>query len=161
MDYLKILADAESRHRVVVSELAQLEKLIASAKELSKMAHPAQTAADTRRPKRATTSNLTRIITREILTKRGTPMKTVELLPLLRDRGVEVGGKDPIATLSARLSNTDEFESNRKEGWWFAGVPRPSGDTIFEETEGRSCQAAPSASNATKGDSSDAAALDT
>lgn len=56
-----------------------------------------------------------------ILRERGVAMSTRELLPLIRAKGIEVGGKDPLATLSARLSNSNKVKLTSGK-WWLVDV---------------------------------------
>jgi hypothetical protein len=48
----------------------------------------------------------------------GKPRGTKELLDLLEQRGVRIGGTQQIANLSAYLSKADEFVSDRGRGGW-------------------------------------------
>jgi hypothetical protein len=54
----------------------------------------------------------------ELLREAGQPIPTVELRLLLQDRGIEIGGKDPNSTLSARLSRAPLLYNHRGRGWW-------------------------------------------
>lgn len=45
----------------------------------------------------------------ELIVRDKGPMSTRDLLPLVRDMGIEVGGNDPVATLSARISNKGDL----------------------------------------------------
>ena len=47
---------------------------------------------------------------RNYMRRNGDGMKTRELLPIVEAAGIEVGGQNPIATLSARLSTSQMFE---------------------------------------------------
>ena len=47
----------------------------------------------------------------------GNPVSTQAMLVELEKRGVGVGGKDPISTLSARLSRAPSLENVRPHGW--------------------------------------------
>jgi len=51
----------------------------------------------------------------------GHPLHTRELLFALADMGIEVGGKDPASTLSARLSRAERLENIRPHGWRLKG----------------------------------------
>lgn len=86
-----------------------------------------------RRPSSVTSQ--THEAVRSILEERGKPVKLPDLLSEVRNRGVHVGGKNEGATLSARLSNSDEFLSFRGVGWWFADRPLPTAQASFEEAE--------------------------
>lgn len=55
-----------------------------------------------------------------IIRERGEPMSTRELLPLILARGIPVGGNDPVATLSARISNKGVLQLSR--GKWLVGA---------------------------------------
>lgn len=59
----------------------------------------------------------TRRIAEEIIRERGRPVATRDLLVELERRGVEVGGKDPFATLSARLTRAPTLVGTRGVGW--------------------------------------------
>lgn len=54
------------------------------------------------------------------------PMKTEELLTALSEAGVEIGGKNPLGTLSARLSRIESLESDRRLGWRLKAPPAPT-----------------------------------
>lgn len=92
----------------------------------------------------------TREAVHAILSEVGRPVETRELLPMVRSRGVEVGGKDPVATLSARLSNSTDFQNRRGIGWWFADRRYP-GEIGFDEAEGKLVEGQPSASPTAQG----------
>lgn len=53
-----------------------------------------------------------------ILTEVGEPLNTRDLIEPLRQKGVEVGGQDPVSTLSARLSRAPRLHNIRGKGWW-------------------------------------------
>lgn len=73
----------------------------------------------------------------------GRPVPLGEMLSELRQMGFEIGGKDPKATLSARLSTSGRFVADREKGWWIKGRPLP-GLALPIEPEGEE----PDASNA-------------
>ncbi len=77
----------------------------------------------------------TREAVRSILKERGSPVRLSDLLREVQGRGVKVGGKNPMSTFAARLSNSSEFESIRGRGWWFSNQPLPESESIFEEAE--------------------------
>ena len=52
--------------------------------------------------------------------KVGRPVSTRDLVEVLTTQGVSVGGKDEIATLSARLSRSDLLRNIRGQGWALA-----------------------------------------
>lgn len=84
---------------------------------------PARTEAAQRKPSDVIVRTYS--VARNALHKRGGPIPLGDLLSIVVNAGVEVGGKNPAATLSARLSNSDEFTSHRGLGWWFANRPLP------------------------------------
>lgn len=47
----------------------------------------------------------------------GSSIKTAELVRMFAEQGIDVGGKDPIASVSSILSRDNRFQSNRKTGW--------------------------------------------
>jgi hypothetical protein len=149
MDYARIIAEAKAERSRLVAQIEKLDALISFATDLfGDTPTPMLRAARTSVPQR--TSSImgpTREAVAKILRKHERPMVTAELVPLVLAEGVEVGGKNAVATLSARLSNGEEFTNNRGIGWWFTGeaVPRLSG-SIFDEAEGQSGQGEPSAS---------------
>lgn len=152
MDYAEILKEAKEERDVLESRIAKLDRLIGVTEELacddaSVTAYKASTqekgrkTGDGQSPRRsapvmeATESAVSKSLER--LMKR---TMTSELLPLVIREGVEVGGKDQIATLSARLSNSKLFTNQRGEGWWFTDRPLPTDALLVEsddKTEGR------------------------
>lgn len=60
----------------------------------------------------------------DIVEDRG-PMSSRNLLPLILAKGIEVGGKDPVATLSARISQRGRLETYN--GKWRFKVSGPEG----------------------------------
>jgi hypothetical protein len=65
------------------------------------------------------------------------PLTTRSLLPLIKERGIPVGGKSDIATLSARLSSTGKGVLEIFEGKWHAVQPNeaPGSETPPEREE--------------------------
>lgn len=47
----------------------------------------------------------------------GSSMRTAELVRMLAAQGIDVGGTNPIASLSSILSRDDRFRASRKTGW--------------------------------------------
>jgi len=78
-------------------------------------------------------------VVRELLAKADTPVKPSTLVTQLSDGGVKVGGTRPLATLSAMLSNSDEFISMpRRQGWILASREtefRNADPDLFEEED--------------------------
>ena len=55
---------------------------------------------------------------------RGEPVATRKLVEALRTNGIEIGGKDAVATLSAALSHSEHFENRgRNVGWAIRDEP--------------------------------------
>lgn len=61
--------------------------------------------------------NETERVALEAIREAGKPLSTRELLDALAARGIDVGGKDPASTLSARLSRAANLENVRPYGW--------------------------------------------
>lgn len=53
----------------------------------------------------------------KVISDLGRPVKTRELLAIMSQRGFEVGGQDPVSTLSARLSRSQHIVNDRALGW--------------------------------------------
>lgn len=162
-DWKTVAKEAKARLAQIDAERQNLLGIVRHAEALAGLTPAVSGDAErpeTPRTKARTGSTVTPTIeaVKSIIMGAGRPMETRDLLPLVRARGVEVGGKDAVATLSARLSNSGEFQNKRGIGWWFAGQAYP-GAMSFEEAEGQSVEGQPSASNASKEGSDDAAAL--
>lgn len=152
MDYLAAAADAKIRLSQLDREREALVKFIDGAEALARIVQTESTSVARRSPKNPRPKGAmeaTRVAVDQALKGRGAPMQTRDLLAALTELGVQVGGKDAVATLSARLSNADDFELHRGHGWWFTGQRIPGLD--FDEAEGQSVEAQPSASNFDKG----------
>jgi len=54
---------------------------------------------------------------RDYMLANGDGRKTRDLLPVIQEKGIEIGGVNLVATLSARLSQSMMLEL--KEGKWF------------------------------------------
>jgi hypothetical protein len=52
-----------------------------------------------------------------IIRERGRPIPTRDLVELLKERGVNLGGNNQITTLSSYLSRTPELKADRSQGW--------------------------------------------
>jgi hypothetical protein len=161
MDYVAAANDAKRRLKQLEREREALVKFIEGAEALAGLSVPTVTpsattkAARTRLPqhRKAVRSAGTMAATRDAVAKAlrnvGEPMQTRDLLSAITAAGVEVGGKDHVATLSARLSNSDEFELHRGHGWWFTGEAVPGFE--FEEAEDDAVEAQASASDTAQG----------
>ena len=92
-----------------------------------------------------------------IITDRG-PLPTRDLLPLVRAKGIEVGGLQPIATLSARISGKGKVEV--RNGKWHlienSDAQAPDSEEATDQTAKE--ESAASLFNHNKG-ANDAAAL--
>lgn len=93
----------------------------------------------------------------EIIRERGRPVSTRELLVELEKRGIEVGGKDPFSTLSARLSRAPTLVGTRGIGWSLksearqkdeaAGTPNPDAPAASAHALGAPSEAIPTSSS--------------
>lgn len=148
MDYAKIAQDAKAERAELAERIQKLDVLIATVESLFGVpatisARPARSPA----PRASSVMSPTRDAVARILRAQGRAMQTAELVPMLKAAGVAVGGKNEVATLSARLSNSDDFTNNRGIGWWFTGEDVPGLSSLsFDEAEGQSGQGEPSAS---------------
>lgn len=172
IDYMSWVAQAEARLAEIEQERERLLSIIENARALAPLAQggavittrvsePRQ-ARSTRVTGRVSKIDATREAVREILEEKREPLETRELVPLVKAKGVMIGGQDDVATLSARLSNSsDHFTLHRGHGWWFVDRPLPGAFADFEEAEGHAVPAQPPASNQeTEGGESDTAAID-
>ena len=98
-------------------------------------------------PKRRTSPvlNQTADLATIVIERRGRPVPLGEMLSELGQMNFEIGGKDPKATLSARLSTSGRFVADREKGWWIKGRPLP-GLTLPIEPEGEGLDAAQASS---------------
>jgi hypothetical protein len=53
----------------------------------------------------------------EMIRERSQPIPTRELVDMMRARGLDVGGGNPVTTLSSYLSRAPELSANRSRGW--------------------------------------------
>jgi hypothetical protein len=63
------------------------------------------------------TTNKIKTVVAELLHGRSSPTPTRDIIACLAANGIEIGGKNPIATLSALLSHAEEFEPVGRKGW--------------------------------------------
>jgi len=66
---------------------------------------------------------LAKAAAREVITvlrERGQPVHTKELLDILRARGIEIAGRNPVTNLSGYLSRSPELTADRAAGWSLA-----------------------------------------
>lgn len=133
-----IVAVARAQMEALDAKRAKLAKIIELAESMDEPASPKVRVESAKPPVRgpATTTKETWDAARAILQERAKPVRLRDLLDGVRERGVDVGGKQPASTLAARLSNSKEFKSHRGIGWWFADKPLPNGRTEFDEVDG-------------------------
>lgn len=62
----------------------------------------------------------------------GSPVRTSQIYDALREQAVNIPGKEPRNTLSARLSNSNRFISHGRQGWTMAN---DSADADAEKAE--------------------------
>ena len=166
MDFAKVAAEARAERTELLARVLKLDIMIATAASLSgeKVEVHSTVATMTAKgkvsqPRSSNVMSPTKDAVREILRRQGHPMRTGQLVPLVEGMGVAVGGKNSVATLSARLSNAVEFTNNRGIGWWFVNEALPSTISNFNEAEGRTLAGQPSASNLDQEESKDATTL--
>jgi hypothetical protein len=121
-----ILSEAIAKRDAAAAEVQRWSDFIAMYRELTgqqaqdDVSHVApRPALPKREPVAATTGALaeTEGAAIEVIKAAGRAIPTREMLEALRARGVEVGGKDPASTLSARLSRASALENVRPYGW--------------------------------------------
>ena len=78
---------------------------------------PLRTRTGERKPPKSGAIFDTAMAVREYMLANGEGLKTRDLLPVVQEKGVKIGGVNLVATLSARLSQSLMFEL--KEGKWF------------------------------------------
>lgn len=115
---MDLIAQALAKRENLKAELTKIEQFLAVAYELQG-GSPAQSSSAALSveqkidaPLKAKISRArsgigeeTAKIAKAILTEAGRPLSTRDLLPLVEAHNIEIGGKDKVATLSARLSN--------------------------------------------------------
>jgi hypothetical protein len=82
------------------------------------------------RPPRAQSPERARALeaARLLLANRSGPTPTGVIYDHVTSLGIEIGGKDPRNNLSAMLSNSPMFKSNRRSGWSLAPADDPAVD---------------------------------
>lgn len=132
---MNIIQQAQAKRESLQRELARIEAFLATAYELqqemdqSGRPDPVSDAvkADApiqklRAPNSGSGSATLQAVV-EVLKEQGRPLAIRELLPLVLAKGIEVGGKSPLATLSARISQKGVVEV-REGQWWFIDDPQ-------------------------------------
>src|SRR5690242_8845432 len=99
-----IIMRARQRRERLLAEVARIDDFLAMAAELEREDNqPKTSASKPRQSARRGVGIETVEAAAEILRDRG-PLSTRDLVPMIEARGIEIGGKSNIATLSARLS---------------------------------------------------------
>lgn len=144
-----IIAEAKAQLDAVNATRDKLLRIISIAESIDPSTISGSSAgpAQPRRQRDKTKSQESLAVVRRVLDERGTPVAIAELVDAVLDHGIVIGGKDDAKTLSARLSNSTEFESHRGLGWWHANVPLSPERDDSEEAEGHSLVGEPSASH--------------
>src|SRR6185312_15389269 len=109
---MDLVTKARERRVELVAELARIDRFLESADEMARelgLAPAAAPAPQTRKLARRGTGAETLNAVAAIIEAQG-PMSTRDLVPLVLERGIEIGGKDAIATLSARISKKGVVE---------------------------------------------------
>ncbi len=166
---MDIIQQAQAKRELLQRELTRIEAFLATAFELQQefgrpapkaMSDAGKADAPKARMRSAATGSgsetLRAVI--EILQAKGEPMATRDLLPLVQAKGIEVGGKSPLATLSARISSKGPITVNGGR-WWFteASDAEASGDEAAEKSGTE--QSAASLFGSNQGDGHETAAL--
>lgn len=84
--------------------------------------------------------NETAEVAESVIERLGRPTHIGELHRELAAAGLEIGGKNPNSTLSARLSQSGRFVAVSGKGWWIRGRPLP-GLALPIEPEGEGLDA--------------------
>lgn len=132
---MDIIKQAQAKREALHRELARIETFLATAFELQQefgsarpatiMSDAAKADAPVRRMAPAGSGSATLKAVVDILREKDMPLSTRELLPLVRAKGIEVGGKDAFATLSARISQKGVIAVTGGK-WWFIEDNRAS-----------------------------------
>lgn len=77
------------------------------------------------RARRAPVMTATYDLVREMLNELGRPVQTQEIIKRMEEKGMDVPEDNAANVVSARLSNSEEFEGRRGKGWWFANRAWP------------------------------------
>ncbi|WP_417619392.1 hypothetical protein [Parasphingorhabdus sp.] len=129
---MDIIAKAEAQREALKQEIDKLDNFLAIARELMGTSAP-QTQTDVeplradvshqirkravRKPPKSGVIYETAQVAQQYMKEHGDGMKTRELLPIVRNKGIDVGGENHVATLSARLSTSMMFVLNK--GRWY------------------------------------------
>lgn len=110
------LADAE-RWSQFVAMYSEISGVQTTARASAPATKPSGTIRERPQSTRGGALAATEKVAIDALRAAGKPLQTRDLLVALEAAGVEVGGKDPASTLSARLSRADGLENVRPYGW--------------------------------------------
>jgi hypothetical protein len=130
-----LISRARERRERLLAELGRIDAFLAMANELAQEFGERPTPlraqftdAPRRSTKRRNLGSETVAAAIEIIRDRGHSLPTRDLVPLISARGIEIGGKSPIATLSARLSAAKGSTLDLINGKWCLingdGMPR-------------------------------------
>jgi hypothetical protein len=141
---VNIIDRAKAKRDSLRRELEKIESFLATAYELehelgqsaTKSHSTTATAVKEGSVRRARTrgegtGSATLQVVADALRERGSPMTSKELLPIVLAKGIEVGGKSPLGTLSARISQKGIVESKDNK-WWFVEGSQSSNNELFE-----------------------------
>src|SRR5690348_172481 len=115
-----LVARARQRREHLVAELARIDSFLKMAAELERDfdTERSQTAATAPRAMaRRGAGAATVAAALEIVRLRG-PLPTRDLVPLIEQGGIVIGGKSKVATLSARLSTSGKGQLRMRAGRW-------------------------------------------
>lgn len=124
-----ILHDAMTKRDAALAEAARWSDFVSMYMEIKGIADPVPEKRETGtikervQPPRGAALAETERAAFDAIRASGRPMHTQELLKALQEAGVEVGGKDPASTLSARLSRAPSLENVRPHGWRIKSPP--------------------------------------
>jgi len=129
-----IIAKARAKRQQLLAEVAKIDTFLELAAEFGDDDGVATLAAPNppprvrvrvreRKPPTQGVVRQTADVVMDYMRAYGEGKKTRELVPVVEDAGVEVGGKDKVATLSARIYTSSMFEM--RQGKWFI---RPKAD---------------------------------
>jgi hypothetical protein len=72
-------------------------------------------------------------VVRDVLELCGKPTATADILKMVAERGVTIGGQEPRWNLSAKMSRMEDIVSlENGDGWWFKDRPWHASVYVFE-----------------------------
>lgn len=97
---------------------------------------PHLNAPETKKVKSSPKRDVERVV-REVLKMRNRPTTSTEMLQLVTERGITIGGREPRWNLAAKLSRMEDVDSIEGVGWWFKNIPwKASKYIVASESEG-------------------------